>query len=255
MEENKFKSGQSEQEKLLEEFNINPEQDILGSENQETSAEPEKEEVEMKLRNRKERRLAEKLQKEREANIALNARLQGISEAKRVSETTEEAEYLKLAEQIFGNATPETEQATEIFKKILKGVHLSAKDEALAEALQKIDEERTSESAAVQKEEENLDEMFEKLEDKYGVDFENDSLRTGFLTLLEKISPKDDEGNIKEYADPEMVYEAYESLKTRSNATAKDLSSRSMIRSGSSHSEKKAEQSAVEKQLREWGIL
>lgn len=249
----------SEQTEFLKDLEVT-EEDVLEQplETEETGEKPieaeeskESQETEMKLKTRRERRLSEKLQAEREANIDLNARLQTISEAKKA--VGEEADYLKKVERIYGNNTPEAKEATEILKEVLRDVHQSARREALEESLQKFNEQRDSEAKETAKEEQNLEEMLENLEDEHNADFSDTNTRKGFLTLLERLSPKDKDGNIVEYADPETTWEIYESRNQKSNR-AKELSSRSMTRSGTSQPSK-LEDDATVRYLKENGIL
>lgn len=249
----------SEQQEFLKELEINPEEDVLNKpievESQEPPVKEETEdETEMKIRNRRERRINEKLQKEREANIALNARLQALSEARSIRETSsEEEDFLKAIEPIFGNDTPEKREATELLKKAIKGANENAYQKAKTDILQIIQEERGNEQRAIQEAEESIDEMMEKLEDEYNVDFSDKNTRNGFLSLLEKLSPKDEDGNIIEYADPVATYELYESRKEKSSGRARELASRSMVRGGTGQSTLKDD--ATERFLKENGII
>ena len=239
----------SEQTEFLKELEVD---DVLTKPlTEETEVQEETaEDADMKLKNRRERRLAAKLQAEREANIDLNARLQTITESQALRKGTEEADYLKRIEKIYGNATPEAKEATELLKEALQGLKESAKTEALAE----LDGRQTSETQAVKTEERNLDNIMDTVEEEYGIDMSNDSERKGFLTLLERVSPKDSDGNIIEYADPDTVAEVYLSRKERSSSRAKELSSRSMTRSGASQPSKLEDDAAV-RFLRENGII
>jgi hypothetical protein len=246
----------SEQTEFLKDLDNSTAEDIFEKpieqteENLPTEEKETEEQLEMKLKNRRERRLAEKLQSEREANIALNARLQGISEAQKLRNETEESEYLRMLDRIYGNATPEAIEATELLKKAFQGVHESAKKSALEE-LQK---ERQKEAELVAKEESELEDIISSVEDQFNVDLSADkATRKGFLTLMEKVSPKDKNGNIIEFADAKTVWELYESRKEKSTR-AKDLSGRSMVRSGSNPVSTLQDDSTV-RFLKENGII
>lgn len=206
----------------------------------------------LKPKNRRERRLAEKYQAEREANIAMAARLDAITEIQK-ERTSEAADYLQSVERIYGTDSPEAREATEI----LKGAILAAKEAAKAEVLEAIREEREIETRAVVEAENTLDSMIEELEDEFGVDIEGSKTHlTGFLNLLERMSPKDREGNIIQYADHFAVWEEYQdrlSRKAQANP-AKDLASRSMTQSGAP-AESNLTQDVTERYLREHGII
>lgn len=201
-------------------------------------------------KNRRERRLLRKNQQLREEAIAATARAEAIAESSQFRAGTEETEYLKRVERIYGNDTPEKAEATNLLKEALEGVKQAAKDEAL----QEFQKERGSESLAVRQEEQNLDNMMEEIEDDYNADFSDPNTRQGFLTLLEKVSPKDRDGNIIEFADPATTWELFESRRDRASSRAKELSSRSMTRSGQSQPSR-LQDDATERFLRENGII
>lgn len=203
-------------------------------------------------KNRRERRLAEKYQAEREANIAMAARLEAITEiqTERGSET---ADYLKAVERLYGTDSPEAREATEILKNTLLGL----KEEARREAIEAIREERQIETRAVAEAEQTLDRMIEELEDEFGVDIEGSKQHlTGFLNLLERMSPKDREGNIIQYADHYAVWEEYQDRLSRAAAAnpAKGLAARSMTHSGA-QVESNLTTDATERFLKEHGII
>lgn len=203
-------------------------------------------------KNRRERRLLAKLQAEREANIDLAARLQTISESKRFASETEQGEYLKAIDKIYGTDTPEAAAATELLKGALVGLREDATNRAL-ETFRAEQRERAERDAQAERE---LDRMVETIEDEFNVQL-TPQMERGFFTLLEKMSPKDDNGDIVAYADPVSVWETYsERLKKRPTATtdAKALASRGMTQSGGS-SQGNLQDDAALKVLREAGIL
>lgn len=252
MDENKSESSQ-----FLEELGIkNTEGDIFKgpTDNEETSPESSEQEEnsqeeELRLKNRREKRLAAKLQAEREANIALNARVQALSEVGKFREEVGD-DTLKEVEAIFGTDTPEKVQATNILKKALSGMS----ERAVQRTLEKIQKQQGSEVQAVREEESNLDNMMDEIEDNYDIDFSSSKDRQGFLELLEKASPKDADGNIIEYADPDAVAELYISRRDKTSSRARELAARSGTRSGASQPST-LESDAREKWLRENDII
>lgn len=182
------------------------------------------------VKDRRHRRLEAKLAAEREANIRLAARLEAVAEAK----NADTDDYLKSIERIYGTDSPEAQTATELLKTALKSVE----DRAHQRALEDMRAERESEKAQVSKEEESLDLMIEELEDEHGIDLTSaraESTRKGFFTLLEKMSPKDSQGNIIAYADHNAVWEAFQDkLNKKPVNPAKSLASRSMTPSANS---------------------
>lgn len=185
---------------------------------------------EVKPRNRRERRLSEALAAERESSSFLAGKLAARTEAQ--GALSEEKDYLKQVERIYGTESPEAQLATDLLKKALLG----ARDDAENRAYERIKGEREKEAEAQVAADSELDDMIDELEDEHGVNL-TDSQEKSFFQLLEKMSPKDRDGNVIEYADPSAVWEVFaEKLKgrTASDTRAKDMSSRSMTASGAS---------------------
>jgi len=207
------------------------------------------------VKNRRHRRLEARLQAERESNIALNARLAAIAEARREAGSAED-DFLKGIERIYGNDTPEAIAATELLKNTLKGLHESAKKSAVEE----IRAERKREIEEQKQADIELDHMIEEIEDEYDVDLTStgsDRLRKGFFAMLQKMSPKDERGNITQFADHHAVWEAYQaqvSSKKPAENRAKDLAARSTTQSGASAGSKPTDDATV-KWLKENGII
>jgi len=247
----------NEQQKFLEELEVKEDSGLDApleeTPAEESSDEPSEETLEPKLKNRRERRLMAKLQSEREANIELNTRLQTISESQKVRDS-EEADFLKKIERIYGTATPEGKEASELLKEAFLGLEKTARERALEEMKKTLREEKEQEKRAQAEAEESLEEILENVEENHHVDFSDTTLRKGFLTLLEKLSPKDSEGNIIEYADADSVWEVYEATRQKSQSRAKELASRSLTRSGSSQPSKLEDDSTF-RLLREHGII
>lgn len=210
----------------------------------------EEEEQEEDPQNRRERRLRDRLEKERIANIELNAKYSALSEAQKFRQENTEADYLKAVERIYGTDSPEATAATGLLKDALRGVE----ERATKSALEQFREEQRQAQERVRKEEETLDSYIEEIEDAHGITM-TPQMQKSYFTLLEKMSPKDDEGNVVAYADPEAVYEVFsEKLSNRTDNRAKELSSRSMVQ-GASGSSSKIEDDAAKRLLREAGIL
>lgn len=222
-------------------------------EKKEAPVEPPQEDADLKPRNRRERRLEARLQAEREAGIELAARLQALTESQSARNDTP-SEYLANVERIYGTDSPEAREATEILKQAL----LSVKEEAKREALEAYEERTSEEARAVVEAEALLDDMLEEVEDTFDIDLssrEAEKDRVNFYRLMEKMSPKDRDGNILYYADPVAVWEVYQERTTRKpDTTARDLASRSMTNGASSgHSD--LSKDTTERYLREQGII
>lgn len=199
-------------------------------------------------KNRRERRLVNKLQQERESSIFLAGKLEARKEAEKA--VTEESDYLKSVERIYGTETPEAQLATDLLKKAFSGVREDAKREALAE----IRQEREREAAEQQQAESELDGFVEEIEDTYGVTL-SATQEKGFFQMLQKMSPKDNDGNVVNFADPHAVWEIYQDrIQKRTDNRAKDLSNRSMVQSGATK-DSTLPDDATERYLKENGLI
>jgi len=201
-------------------------------------------------RNRRERRLEAKYQAERESSIALAAKLAERDRIDAERNVSTESDYIKSIEKIYGTDSPEAIEATELLKGAFKGLQKDATEQAL----RIFKEQQEAEQAAVANEEGTLDAMIEEIEDELGIEVDT-STRTSFFKLLARMSPKDRDGNIIQYADHTAVWEMLQSqTSTPKSNPAKDLSSRSMTQSGSSKESKLEDDSNV-RFLKQHGII
>lgn len=205
----------------------------------------------LKPRTRRERRLMRKLNDERESSIFLAGKLQAREEAK--SSITEESDYLKSVERIYGTETPEAQIATELLKKAIIG----ARDDAKKQAIEELRAERQKELEETKKAESQLDDIIDELEDEHNFTF-NAAQEKAYFDLLRKMSPKDSSGAVVSLADPHAVFEIFQDkLKSSTKGTgtrAKDLSARSMTQSGAS-SESTLKDDAHTRFLKDNGII
>ena len=202
----------------------------------EADATPEKEETAEDAetrKNRRHRRLEEALQRERESNIALNERLKTLAEFdKTIKETSGEIDPDLI--KIFGT-TPEAKEVARLFTAKLEGLKESAKAEALSE----IDGREQGFQQETKQYESYIDDQLESLEEAYGVDLTSDTkvaekARREFLGLVEALSPKDEDGSIKDYADFNSTFEIYQNSRQEArpdNSRQKEIASKSMQRS------------------------
>jgi len=225
----------NEQEKFLESLNVEPQDDILTrSINPEapeatTPEVPEKEEDEeadgVSPRNRRERRLMKKLDAERSSSMQLADRLKVVEDAR---SSSEEKDYLKSIEKIYGNDSPEAQVATSLLKNAIIG----ARDEAKSLAIAEMRAEREAEKNAIVKAEQELDDIIDEIEESQNVTL-TAAQEKGFIQLLQKMSPKDRNGTVIEFADPSAVWDVYkDKLTKRTDTRAKDIAARSMTQGG-----------------------
>ncbi len=210
----------------------------------------ETEEIPEDLKNRHVRRLEAKVQAEREANIALAARVEALSEVSKLRQDTSVSSWEEKARRIYGNDKPENAVASDLLVDSIREATTRAKEEALEEARREYREQAQEEEKEVQ----TVNSYIEQIEDQFGVDFTSSQSarekQQEFRDLWFRLSPKDSNGEVKEYADP---FEVFEIFNSRTSNRAKDSSSRGMVRSQSVES--KVSDDATTKYLRENGII
>jgi len=203
------------------------------------------------LKNRHVRRLEEKLQRERESNIEMAARLQALSEVQKFRQETGSDEYEEEVKRIFGTEKPENAAATEILLKAFKGYSERSKREALDEIRREMREQQAEETKELQ----TVKSYIEEIEDQYGVDLTSSQAarerQQEFRDLWFRLSPKDADGEVKEYADPHEVWDIFQSRQPASRAQG--YAARGMQRSN--QVERTVDEDATLKYLHENGIL
>ena len=211
----------TEQPKGLEDL-VKPEDlNIAKPDVPETDTEPRK--------NRHHRRLEQQLERERiariEAEARANALIEGMS-GKTVSEVD------PILTQLYGNEERGKEAAL-LHQKLLDNAVARAEEKAL----EKFEAARAESEREVKQFESYIDTELEALEDDHNIDLTSNSpaarkARNEMLELLEKISPKDDNGNITEYADMNGVYEMYQLQRSKGGASQRqqEVASRSMAK-------------------------
>ncbi len=222
----KFFEGLPSQDKKVEAdiFSEKPAADSI-------PAKEEDEVVDESVKNRRHKRLEKQLQAERESNIALAERVKVLSEVEKFSkETGVDTDIAKL----FDNSETGKENALRLSAK-LEEVGKIAEERAIA----RLKKEQSDAVEATKKYESYIDSQFESLEDEFNVDLTSDApaarkARREFGELLEKVSPKDDNGEIKEYADFHSTFEMYKNSRTEEKAPSrqKEIASKTMQKSG-----------------------
>ena len=193
--------------------------------------EDEDEDVEDSVKNRRHRRLEAKLLAEREANIALSERVKVLSEVDKFAKETPEvdADIAKM----FDASDIGKENALRLSRKLNE-----IQENAEQRAFERLNSVEESEKAEVKEAGDFIDSELEALEDKYGVNLQLGSKQTNeFLQLVEELSPKDEEGNVKEYADFDSTFEVYQRMQQADKpdtSRQRGIASRSMQRSQTS---------------------
>lgn len=185
-------------------------------------------------KNRRHRRLEEALKKERESNIALNARIQALAEVRNSPRDTESSNIPAEWVALYGN-TPESQKAWQMQERLFDNRAAKIKEETL----QEFEQQQVKVQQEQKQFESFIDSQLETLEDEFNVDLTSDApkarkSRREFLEMVQSLSPKDDNGTITDYADFGSTFEVYQ--KTNLEKTdetinrKKEIASRSMQR-------------------------
>ena len=207
--------------------------DIFNDKAETPAVVPEKGEDEPKSKDRRYRRLEQKLQEERESNIALAERIRVLAELKEEQMSNRDNDDFdpELIE-LFGD-NEAGKRVAQIFEKKLATVSERAKEEALRE----LSEARNYEEDLVNEYSNQIDEEFANIEDRYDVDLSgNDAnsrkLRELYVNELQRRSHKDQDGNIDSYPDFEATFEDVLEKVKPDNSRNKEIADKSMVRSG-----------------------
>ena len=137
---------------------------------------------------------------------------------------------------LIGNDTPEKVSMVKEFKEILLEGTQKAKQEAIAE----LEARQNAELEADMEAEQELESAFDNIEETFDVDITSNNplarkTRQEFVSFVEKIAPKDRNGDIVDYPDMASAWETFSEIKksTATPSRAKELASRSMARSSS----------------------
>lgn len=135
---------------------------------------------------------------------------------------------------IIGNDTPEKVAALSSLEKALNNVD----NRASQIAVKKIEEIQSQQTLEDEQAEEEVSDALDEIETKFDVDITSSNKsaiakRVDFLKYVEKIAPKDKDGNITAYPDMVSAYETFEELQKskQTPSRSKELASRSMARS------------------------
>lgn len=150
-------------------------------------------------------------------------------------------------ERLIGNDTPEKVAMIREAKARDERMLATAEERAFNRLSQKEQEKVEADRAA----EQELETAFENIEETFSVDLSSKSpvarkTRQEFVTFVEKIAPKDRNGDIIDYPDMQSAWETFSEIKKANPAVsrAKELAGRGMSRS--------AETTGVEKPRATW---
>jgi hypothetical protein len=143
----------------------------------------------------------------------------------------EDNEVREVLEQLIGNDTPEKIAMVKRFENVLE----KGTQRARQEALQELDSRQNEQVRADQEAEEELSTAFDTIEDTFDVDITSSNpiarkTRQDFITYVEKIAPKDRNGEIRDYPDMVSAWETFSDMRKSQPSRAKELASRGIAR-------------------------
>ena len=149
-------------------------------------------------------------------------------EETRFREDVKEDGFIKAFETIIGNDTPDKIRALDALKNEIEELRSDARS-----AKEELQAERVADTEA----EQELAQGFEREEENFNVDFNtNPKLRSEFIEFIERVAPKDENGDVVEYPDFNETFKLYQEVNKKSNTRAKELASRSSVRSSEASS-------------------
>lgn len=222
----KFLGELGEQEKNPFEENA---EDPFAEQNVEPAAEREEDTVAKPLPFNKDPKIQKYLEKrEREIEDRILSKVKDREPAP-VSQETDD-----YYERLIGNDTPE---------KVAMIKEAKARDERMLQvaeerALGRLTQKEQEELIADQEAETELETAFDNIEENFGVDISSNNpiarkTRQEFVSFVERIAPKDRNGDIVDYPDMQSAWETFSEIKrsTSTPSRAKELASRGMTRS------------------------
>lgn len=135
---------------------------------------------------------------------------------------------------IIGNDTPEKVSAIKDFRKVL----LEREERGAERALSQLDQRRQAEIQEENDARAELEEGFETIESTFNVDLSSKTpqarkTRNDFIEFIQRIAPKDENGEVSDYPDFEETFKLFqERKKPELNTRNRELASRGMARSG-----------------------
>lgn len=221
-----------EDKKVADIFAPETSQEVTGTGLEKGRSTDTPEEGEEPHKNRRHRRLEAQLDREREARIRAEAERDAARNTPIVIDPTVDERLVRL----YG---AENTEAQRLHMDLLRDFSKKAKEDAFKE----MQDERAREVKEKAEYESLIGDELEAIEDEDGIDLTSNApkarkLRNDLLTLVDRLSPKDEQGNIIAYAD---FGQAYDLLKAQSGSAqagattterAKEIAGRTMQRGG-----------------------
>lgn len=145
----------------------------------------------------------------------------------------DEDPFTEALTNLIGDDTPEKVNVLKQFKRALGDMEKKAADTAYNKFLEEQKRAQEEEQRSIAE----LSEGIERIEENFEVDLSSNSplakkTRNEFLDFVEKISPKNERGEVISFPDLENAFSVFQSLKKpEGNPQAKDIASRVVARS------------------------
>lgn len=175
---------------------------------------------------------------EKEITKALKNFKPEVSETQKfIKETSgDDDEMVSALTDLIGNDTPEKVRALKAMSKAFE----KAEERGAQKALQQIEAKTTAQKQEENEAREVLTQGFESIEEEFDVDLTSNSPtatknRTDFIQFIQRIAPKDANGEVTEFPDFSETFKIFQETKRPDKTSvnrAKELSAKSMGRSG-----------------------
>lgn len=147
-------------------------------------------------------------------------------------EVTEELDLPPALVKLVGNDTPEKREALKGLADHINSMTDKAQEKFLQRMQEQEEQSREEDSAALSE----LNQGFEDIEESYGVDLSSNIAsaqrnRSAFVEYLRKVSHKNEDGEVDQFADIPAAWEEFQERNRPSPSRAKELASRGMTRS------------------------
>lgn len=155
---------------------------------------------------------------------------------KEVGQNADEIDEVLI--QMIGNDTPEKLMVIKNFKRVL----LDREDKGAEKALKFFQNQQEEQQRLYKETEDEFDQGFDSIEDTYNVDISSNTpaakkMRRDFIDFIGKVAPKNNDGEMLSLPDMVQTFSIFQEVNKKTSPTtskAKEISSRSIARSGDS---------------------
>lgn len=170
---------------------------------------------------------------EKEIAKALKELPEHSEERKFRQEVQDEISLPPALVKLVGNDTPEKREALKELSSYLESLPQKAQEQLQEKMMEEQRQVAEQDDAALNE----LNQGFEDIEESFGVDLSSNTAavqrtRTAFVEYLRKVSHKNEDGEVDQFADIPAAWEEFQERNTKpSSSRARELASRGMTRS------------------------